>query len=141
MANILWEQVGHDRVSWEQIRGWKQTADTESELLVSPMTPDQMDELTRQVGEGPETIYQSSDGTVAIRWISDKARLRYEKEIKERREILLILQEALIVVSSQNSDQAAKLAARAYVNLKTDPVGQRRFDGLLHRFTGVLHRR
>ena len=53
----------------------------------------------------------------------------------------LILEEALIAVAERDADRAARLAARAWVNLKADSIGRRRFDGWLHRFPGVLHRK
>lgn len=62
------------------------------------------------------------------------------KHESEHEALLKILQDALIKIEETDAETAARLAARAYVNLKTDPKGQRRYDGLLHRFTGVLHR-
>lgn len=58
----------------------------------------------------------------------------------EHRAILEVLEEALTVVAKQDADLACRLAARAYVHLKTDPRGQGRFNGLLHRWTGATHR-
>lgn len=112
-------------------------ADVEDGLALGGFDDVQRDELLKLEGV---QAYLDGAKAVVIAVSSQRAQAREALREKEHRELLLILQEALIDVASRDSDMASKLAARAYINLKTDPTGQRRYDGLLHRFTGVLHR-
>ena len=141
MANSLWDKFQCNEITAERIRSWVTMADVNNALLIMDLTKSQITDLSSTPGLDGVEIYESLHGTCAGRWISERTRALEDQRIKEHRELLLILQEALIDISQRDADLASKLAARAYVNLKTDSAGQRRYDGLLHRFTGVLHRR
>lgn len=140
MVHVFWDGIKSRDVTAEQIRVWRASADEMSVLIVAGVNESQWMALSIEPNLDDCEKYQGSDGTVAIRWLSDQGRERATQQAKEHRELLLILQDALIQIAEQDTDLASKLAARAYVNLKTDRIGQRRYDGLLHRFTGVLHR-
>ncbi len=141
MAYVLWDGIKSRDVTAEQIKIWRASADEMSALIVAGLNESQWTALSIEPGLDDCEKYQASNGDVAIRWLSDQGRERAAQQAKEHREILLILQDALIQIAEHDTDLASKLAARAYINLKTDRIGQRRYDGLLHRFTGVLHRR
>ena len=140
MAYVLWDASLDDTITPDSIRTWQLAADSASVLLVVGLAKSQWTLWEPSLGlEGTE-VYPSSKGTVAVRCLSTKGRELVELSAEEHRALLLTLQEALIKIAETDSDLASKLAARAYVHLKADPVGQRRYDGLLHRFTGGLHR-
>ncbi|MDA8204740.1 MAG: hypothetical protein M0Z36_01625 [Thermaerobacter sp.] len=139
MANVMWR--GREEVDLiERIKVWRAGADRDSALLVTETSPQQLADMIEALGPDEVETYLGSEGTVSVRLRSKAATEFAVLEANEHRELLLILQAALIDVAERDADRASKLAARAYVNLKTDPKGQRRYDGLLHRFTGVLHR-
>ncbi len=142
MANVLWEYSDNEDLP-TKVQHWLATAERGSALLVSDVTQVGLDRLSSFPGlENFEwEIYPAEGGTSTIRFLSNQSREFESRRATEHRELLLVLQEALIDVAKRDQDLASKLAARAYVNLKTDPTGQRRYDGLLHRFTGVLHRK
>ncbi len=141
MPHTLWYNAPQTEITAERIQAWLATADANSALFIVGLAQSQLATISSVPGLDGAEVYQAPDGTVATRWASDTARELETRRSKEHRELLLILQDALIEISQRDADLASKLAARAYVHLKTDPTGQRRFDGLLHRFTGVLHRR
>ncbi len=142
IANGLWHSSPKNEITAERVHAWLADADTNTLLVVvMGLTMSQFEVISSAQGLDGAEVYEASDGTVTVRWISDKVREFDTRRTKEHPEMLLILQEALIDVSEQDTDLASKLAVRAYVNLKTDPSGHRRLDGLLHRFTGVLHQR
>ncbi len=63
-----------------------------------------------------------------------------EKKQEEFRHLMDAMKEALDVISLQDKERAARLAAKVYVHLKSSPIRyQRLFDGLLHKYTGVYH--
>lgn len=131
---------GVDSVPWDTLSGWAHLRDGEDELWLEwreppsdPLRPLEQDGLLMDL------LIENGEPMGLRIYSNDKASHQQRQE-KEQAELLLILQDALIAVSEVNSELASRLAARAYVNLKTNPRGQRRFDGLLHRFTGVLHR-
>ena len=137
----LWEGTGDAAAFAARVTAWRTQADAASRLLVVgsaawiPML------LEASSAEGREVYTPDEEGgRTAVRWAPDQALARTAWQEEEHRALLLILQEVLIAVAEQDADRAARFAARAWVNLKTDPAGQRRCDGLLHRFTGVLHR-
>ena len=142
MSNILWDlkSSGFDP---DDIQHWIETAPRDRYMLLYGVSEEQLTILNTRAGTShiPWEIYESSPGTRAVRVMSAQQDQFLSQQSQEHRDLLLILQEALIAVAEQDRDLASKLSARAYVHLKTDPVGQRRYDGLLHRFTGVLHRR
>ena len=141
MSNTLWHNGPNHPITAARIQAWMAGADANSALLIVGLAQSQLATIVSGPGlEGAE-IYQALDGAMVVRLRSDSAREFEGQRAREHRELLVILQDALIDISHRDADLASKLAARAYVNLKTDPIGQRRFDGLLHRFTGVLHRR
>ncbi|MCL4352287.1 MAG: hypothetical protein M1318_06545 [Firmicutes bacterium] len=127
-------------VPWDTLSQWANLRDGEDELWLEWKDPptDVLRPLEQESLFMDLLIENGSPMGLRIH-PKDKAAQQQRKE-KEQAELLLILQDALIAVSEVNSELASRLAARAYVNLKTNPQGQRRFDGLLHRFTGVLHR-
>lgn len=136
----LWEGTGDVNAFAARVAAWRARADASGRLMVVG-PPEWIQQLLRAgPAEGREVYAPDAGGTAAVRWTSDQAHARTAWQGEEHRALLLILPEALIAVAEQDTDRAARLAARAWVNLKTDPTGQRRFDGLLHRFTGVLHR-
>ena len=136
----LWEGTGDVKAFAARVAAWRARADASGRLVVVG-SPEWIPQLLRAgPAEGREVYTPDAGGTTAVRWTSDQAYARTAWQGEEHRALLLILQEALIAVAEQDADRAARIAARARVNLKTDPTGQRRFDGLLHRFTGVLHR-
>ncbi|MCL5115877.1 MAG: hypothetical protein M1272_01860 [Firmicutes bacterium] len=139
MSNTWWDNAKEEAAA-ARIQAWLIAADDASKLLTTGMDRDEWQAMRATSGLDRAELFEAPDGSLAALWLSDKARDLEERRLKEHRELLLILQEALIDVSTRDSDLASRLAARAHVNLKTDPTGQRRFDGLLHRFTGVLHR-
>lgn len=141
MAYAFWDGTKIRDITAERIQAWRASADAASALVVAGLSEAQWTALSTEPGLNDSENYQGSDGTLAVRWLSDQGRAHLAQKAKEHQELLLILQEALIHVAEHNTDLASKLAARAYVNLKTDSIGQRRYDGLLHRFTGVLHRK
>ncbi len=116
---------------------WIEEANTDDSVILVGFDPALAEELLKLEGC---SAYLHEDAVAAIEVSAQRTRAFQAQRDKEHRELLLILQEALIDVAERDSDLASKLAARAYINLKTDPTGQRRYDGLLHRFTGVLHR-
>lgn len=126
-------------MSSDRIRAWIYSAEIESALLVVGLTPKTVDAYIGAPGLEGVQVYEGRSGR-ALMWESAKTRDHRDRQRHEHRELLLILQEALIKIAESDADLASKLVAKAYVNLKTDPLGQRRYDGLLHRFTGVLHR-
>lgn len=128
-------------VTAERVQAWLATADIDSALIVVDLEEPQLKALLDTPKLTGSEVYQGPDGRAAARWISDKKRELETLRAKEHQELLLILQEALINIARRDADLASRLAARTYVNLKTDPAEQRRYDGLLHRFTGVLHRK
>lgn len=140
VSNALWDGSSSNEITAERIQSWLAAADADSTLVIVDLAESQLEALLSMPGLGGVEVYKAPNGTAAARWPSDQMREFEARRAKEHRELLLILQEALIDVSQRDADLASKLAARAYVNLKTDPTGQRRYDGLLHRFTGVLHR-
>lgn len=140
MAHLVWDGR-ESEIAAEAAREWLSSADEDGTLLVTHLDTARVSAwLGHPDLEGGE-VYRVSADVAHVRWSSLKARQAESRREHEHRELLLILQDALIEISHHDQDVASRLAARAYVNLKTDPRGQRRFDGLLHRFTGVLHRR
>lgn len=142
MSNILWD-LKSSGFHPDEIQHWIETAARDSYMILSGVSEEQLAILNTVAGTShmPWEIYVSPSGTRAVRVMSAQGDQFASRQSHEHRELLMILQEALIAVAEQDRDFASKLSARAYVNLKTDPIGQRRYDGLLHRFTGVLHRR
>ncbi len=139
MSNILWD-IGTDGFIPDAIEDWLVTG--AGHLLITGMSEEQVN-IVNSLGnpaDMPWEVYVSTWGIRALRVVAAQDAQFTSRQAQEHRELLLILQEALIEVARQDRDLASKLSARAYVHLKTDPIGQRRFDGLLHRFTGVLHR-
>lgn len=119
---------------FEQVRAWWETADDGVRLYEIPQA------ARAAFEEAGGIIGENGDRLMVLlrpRRYQEHQRLRE----KEYGALLKILEDALVWIEPHDADQAARLAARAYVNLKSDPVRQRRFDGLLHRFTGVYHRR
>lgn len=142
MSYVLWE-IESRGFHLEAIKNWLGEASQDSCLLLSGINDEQLtilNSLTESL-QIPREIYVSATGRRAIRMLSGQADRFLSRQSQEHRELLKILQEALIYIAGSDRDLASKLSARAYVHLKTDPIGQRRYDGLLHRFTGVLHRR
>lgn len=139
VAYVLYEATMADQVTTDTIRGWRESADPESALVVAGLDEAQLTSWQDAKGlEGME-VYRAATGAISVRWLSTQDQQDAQRRHQEHDQLLLILQEALIHVAEGDSDLASKLAARAYVNLKMDPKDQRRYDGLLHRFTGVLH--
>lgn len=139
MGCELWNAADDNPVI-ERVEAWWKTADVPDRLIVMGLSDSQLAMLTQTLGSDGLAVYQGPAGRAA-RWIPRAAIEFQERQQKEHGELLLILQEALIKIAETDTELASRLAARAYVHLKTDPKGQRRYDGLLHRFTGVLHRR
>lgn len=140
IAYTVWDSR-EKNLSADAICDWLASADESGALLVINVDAAQIDALLSHPDLQDGEVYRVSNGLGHVRWRSFKAREASWRREQEHRELLLILQDALIDISQCDPDRASRLAARAYVNLKTDPQGQRRFDELLHRFTGVLHRR
>ncbi len=137
----LWEASGDVAAFATRVSRWRSQADGRSRLVVVGVRAWIQALLAVSPAESREVYApEGADGSMAVRWASEPACAKTAWQGEEHRALLLILQDALIAVAEQDADRAARLAARAWVNLKTDPIGQRRFDGLLHRFTGVLHR-
>jgi len=124
----------------ERLQSWWDGADVQDRVVVGGLSDGQLQTLQQKLGTEGTAVYRGPAG-MAAEWFPRAAIEFQQRQQKEHQEILLILQEALIKIADTDTDLASRLAARAYVNLKTDPKGQRRYDGLLHRFTGVLHRR
>jgi len=119
---------------FEQVRAWWEAADDGARLYEIP-------EVARAAFEEAGGIIWA-DGDQLLVLLRPRRYQEYERlRQKEYAALLKILEDALVWIESHDADQAARLAARAYVNLKSDPARQRRFDGLLHRLTGVYHRR
>nr|WP_243239736.1 hypothetical protein [Sulfobacillus harzensis] len=123
-----------------RLESWWNQADAQDRVLTVGLSDPELENVRQRLGTDPVAVYRGQAGTAAL-WLPRAAAEFQERQQKEHQQLLLILQEALIKIAETDTDLASRLAARAYVNLKTDPKGQRRYDGLLHRFTGVLHRR
>ena len=119
-------------MSYDRVLAWIHSAEIQSDLLVVCLTPEPIDAHIKTPGLDGAQVYEGRSGR-ALLWESVKTRDHRDRQRHEHREILLILQEAVIKIAESDADLASKLAAKAYVNLKTDPLGQRRYDGLLHR--------
>ena len=124
----------------ERLQSWWNGADVQDRVVVMGLSDGQLHTLEQKLGTEGVVVYRGPAG-MAVEWLPRAAIEFQQRQQKEHEELLLILQEVLIKIADTDTDLASRLAARAYVNLKTDPKGQRRYDGLLHRFTGVLHRR
>ncbi|PSR21957.1 MAG: hypothetical protein C7B45_08690 [Sulfobacillus acidophilus] len=124
----------------ERLKSWWNGADVHDRVVVVGLSDGQLQMLEQKLGTEAAGVYRGSSG-IAVEWLPRSDIEFQQRQQKEHHELLLILQEALIKIADTDTDLASRLAARVYVNLKTDPNGQRRYDGLLHRFTGVLHRR
>ncbi len=124
----------------DRLGTWRTTAGPHDRVVVLGLTDDQLEEVAQRLGVEAAAVYRGGLG-LAAEWFSTAAVEFQERQQAEHRELLRILQEALIRIAESDTDWASRLAAGAYVHLKTDPKGQRRYDGLLHRFTGVLHQR
>lgn len=131
---------GGEQFPWDRLYRWANSRDEGDELWVEwEVLP--TDVLGHLYQEEPFMDLLVENGApIGLRIHPKDGVMQQQRKEKEQAALLLILQDALIAVSEVNSDLASRLAARTYVNLKTNPQGQRRFDGLLHRFTGVLHR-
>lgn len=138
MGLELWNAVDERRFG-ERLESWWQQAAVQDRVLSLGLSHDGVARLSERLGADVMVAFRDSGETAAL-WIP-RAAVEFQKlQEKEHQQLLLILQEALIAIAKTDPDLPSKFAARAYVNLKTDPKGQRRYDGLLHRFTGVLHR-
>lgn len=139
MGLDLWNATRETRLQ-EHLESWWNQADVHDRVLTVELSEEELTPLSERLGADALRVFRDQGGVAAL-WIPRSAVEFHERQKKEHQQLLLILQDALITIAETNPDLASKLAARAYVNLKTDPKGQRRYDGLLHRFTGVLHRR
>lgn len=139
MGFDLWHAARNTRLR-ERLELWWNQADVQDRVLTVGLSHEELRLLSERFGADALWAFRDQSETVAL-WMPRAAVEFQERQKNEHQQLLLILQEALIKIAETNPDLASKLAARAYVNLKTDPKGQRRYDGLLHRFTGVLHRR
>ncbi len=139
MGLQLWNGADRGDLA-ERLQSWWNGADVQDRVVVVGLSDGQLQTLEQKLGTEGAGVYRGSAG-MAVEWLPRSAIEFQQRQQKEHHELLLILQEALIKIADTDTDLASRLAARAYVNLKTDPNGQRRYDGLLHRFTGVLHRR
>ena len=122
------------------MESWWNQADVQDRVFTMGLSEEELALLSERLGADARTVFHGQ-GEIGALWMPRSAVEFHERQKNEHQQLLLILQDALITIAETNADLASKLAARAYVHLKTDPKGQRRYDGLLHRFTGVLHRR
>lgn len=135
----LWNAARDTRLR-ERLELWWNQADVQDRVLTVGLSEEDLRLVSERFGADALRVFRGQGDTIAL-WMPRSAMEFQERQKNEHQQLLLILQDALIKIAETNPDLASKLAARAYVNLKTDPKGQRRYDGLLHRFTGVLHRR
>lgn len=141
MADVVWQGPFDLDTLGPRLINWRSSERSDAYVMVCGLSREQATQLAAQLEITSPEIYEGGNGIYGLRVPSESAQSNIALRDKEHQQLLLILQEALIQVAERDTDLASKLAARAYVNLKTDPKGQRRYDGLLHRFTGVLHRR
>ncbi len=139
MGLDLWN-AAHDTRLRERLELWWNQAAVQDRVLTVGLSEEELRLLRERFGADALWVFRDQGETVAL-WMPRTAVDFHDRQKNEHQQLLLILQDALIKIAETDPDLASKLAARAYVNLKTDPKGQRRYDGLLHRFTGVLHRR
>lgn len=137
MGLEVWNGAGLGDVA-DRLETWRNAAGPHDRVVVLGLSGDQLTDVSQRLGAEAAAVYHGASGNAA-EWLSRAAAAFHERQQREHQELLLILQEALITIAETDKDLASRLAARAYVHLKTDPKGQRRYDGLLHRFTGVLH--
>ncbi|MCL6562831.1 MAG: hypothetical protein K6U87_07465 [Firmicutes bacterium] len=125
------------------VKAWWQKAPPEAVLLglldtaqIGRNVPAQFQELL----PAESWVFPEVEGKIPFLVYSQRHREWQTRREVERKALLRILEEAVLAVASQDVDHACRLAAQAYVNLKADPPGQSRFNGLLHRLTGASHR-